>query len=108
MVLGGPNGQGRTARPIKDGGSVGSRRGTRWFNDRQAPNDQRAKTFVPTRRSSLVPTYPTYIESTLNSVRRLRWCSSSEHFVQSHFSLGSVSPYPLLVMFVAGMPLLMM
>lgn len=36
-------------------------------------NDQRAIVRTMTRRSSLVPDL-TYFESTLNSVRRFRWC----------------------------------
>lgn len=33
-----------------------------------------------------------YFSSTLNSVLRFRWCSSSLHLVQSHFTLGRDSP----------------
>ena len=33
-----------------------------------------------------------HLLSTLNSVRRLRWCSSSVHFAHLHASLGLLSP----------------
>lgn len=66
-------------------------------------NDERASACASTRPSPFGPLTPDqndpvrqrprgYLLSTLNSVRRLRWCCSSEHFSQAHDSLGLLSP----------------
>lgn len=60
-------------------------------------NDERASARASTRPSPFGPLTPDhigegYLLSTLNSVRRLRWCWSSVHFSHTQASLGLLSP----------------